>query len=89
MIEENNLEQTELNDELNATDTNTEESVEKEIPAVDSKYRLILLAAQRSKQLQKGAVPRINADIRKTKPTRIALEELNRRKVNFDVLDNS
>lgn len=83
MTEETNIEETELNEELN-----TEETIEKEIPEVDSKYRLILLAAQRSKQLQKGAVPRINADIRKTKPTRIALEEFNQRKVDFEILEN-
>lgn len=87
MTEETNLEQTELNEEFNAEET--EETVEREIPEVDSKYRLILLAAQRSKQLQKGAVPRVNADIRKTKPTRIAMEEINQRKVDFEILDNN
>jgi DNA-directed RNA polymerase omega subunit len=40
---------------------------------IDSKYRLVLLAAQRSKQLQKGAKPRIQTSAKK--PTRIALEE--------------
>jgi len=29
---------------------------------VDSKYRLIILAAKRSKQLQRGATPRIEID---------------------------
>jgi DNA-directed RNA polymerase subunit omega len=85
MTEETNLEQTELNEELNAEET----VEEREIPEVDSKYRLILLAAQRSKQLQKGAVPKINADVRKTKATRIALEEINQRKVDFELIDNS
>ena len=52
-------------------------------PAIDSKYRMIILAAQRSKQLQRGAIPRVDMDIRKTKPTRIAMREFQERKVNF------
>ncbi len=54
-------------------------------PQVDSKYRLIILAAKRSKQLQRGARPRIEIDSVKHKPTRIALEEVMRGKVNFTV----
>ncbi len=56
-------------------------------PEVDSKYRLIILAAKRSKQLQRGARPRIEIDPVKHKPTRIALEEVMRGKVNFTVND--
>lgn len=56
-------------------------------PQVDSKYRLIILAAKRSKQLQRGARPRIEIDPVKHKPTRIALEEVMRGKVNFTVQD--
>ena len=52
-------------------------------PEIDSKYRMIILAAQRSKQLQRGAIPRVDLDIRKTKPTRIAMREFQERKVNF------
>ena len=59
----------------------------KEIPEIDSKYRMILLAAQRSKQLQRGANPRVNADPKKMKPTRIALEEIRQEKVHFDILE--
>jgi DNA-directed RNA polymerase omega subunit len=40
---------------------------------VDSKYRLVLLAARRSKQLQKGAHPRVRSNAKKF--TRVALEE--------------
>jgi DNA-directed RNA polymerase subunit omega len=54
-------------------------------PEVDSKYRLIILAAKRSKQLQRGARPRIDIDSLKHKPTRIALEEVMRGRVNFTV----
>ena len=52
---------------------------------VDSKYRLIILAAKRSKQLQRGASPRIEIDPQKHKPTRIALEEVMRGRVGFDI----
>lgn len=60
---------------------------EVQAPSVDSKYRLIILAAKRSKQLQRGARPRIEIDPVKHKPTRIALEEVMRGKVNFTVKD--
>ncbi|HEX8368565.1 MAG TPA: DNA-directed RNA polymerase subunit omega [Pyrinomonadaceae bacterium] len=74
---------------------NNEENIEtgdngeaaKVTPEIDSKYRLILLAAQRSKQLQKGAAPRVGADPRKTKSTRIALEEFKQKKVHFEFID--
>ena len=52
---------------------------------VDSKYRLIILAAKRSKQLQRGAQPRIEIDPQKHKPTRIALEEVMRGHVHFTI----
>ena len=55
------------------------------IPGVDSKYRLIILAAKRSKQLQRGAQPRIDIDPQKHKPTRIALEEVIRGRVGFAI----
>ena len=58
---------------------------EMETPQVDSKYRLIILAAKRSKQLQRGARPRIEIDPIKHKPTRIALEEVMRGKVKFSI----
>ncbi|HEY6231535.1 MAG TPA: DNA-directed RNA polymerase subunit omega [Pyrinomonadaceae bacterium] len=61
----------------------TEEIAEDSAPEVDSKYRLIILAAKRSKQLQRGARPRIDIDALKHKNTRIALEEVMRGRVNF------
>lgn len=67
------------------------EEVEEEVinpPEIDSKYRMIILAAQRSKQLQRGALARVDLDIRKTKPTRIAMKEFKDRKVNFEILEN-
>ncbi len=56
-----------------------------EIPEVDSKYRLILIAAQRSKQLQRGARPRVGLDPAKHKPTRVALEEVKKRKIDLNI----
>jgi DNA-directed RNA polymerase subunit omega len=52
---------------------------------MDSKYRLIIVAAKRSKQLQRGAHPRVDMDTVKHKPTRVALEEVMRGKVNFTI----
>lgn len=52
-------------------------------PEIDSKYRLIILAAKRSKQLQRGARPRIEIDALKHKFTRIALEEVIQGMVKF------
>lgn len=60
---------------------------EQESPEIDSKYRLIILAAKRSKQLQRGARPRIDIDMQKHKPTRIALEEILNGKIKFTIED--
>lgn len=51
---------------------------------IDSKYRLVLLAAKRSKQLQRGAKPRIYSSAKKT--TRVALEEVRRGLVRYQPL---
>ena len=48
---------------------------------IDSKYRLVLLAARRSKQLQKGAKPRLQSAAKK--PTRVALEEVQRGLIQY------
>jgi DNA-directed RNA polymerase omega subunit len=71
----------------------TSELVDSEVdgtggPQVDSKYRLIILAAKRSKQLQRGAQPRIEIDPQKHKPTRIALEEVMRGRVHFNIKED-
>lgn len=68
----------------------TKETIEKSTdqsqpPELDSKYRLIIVAAKRSKQLQRGAKPRIEIDTQKHKPTRIALEEVIQGKVPFQI----
>lgn len=66
-----------------AAEEMAEEAVQ---PEMDSKYRLIIVAAKRSKQIQRGARPRIDIDPQKHKPTRIALEEVQRGKVPFTIL---
>jgi DNA-directed RNA polymerase omega subunit len=66
----------------------TDEMIEQdEQPVLDSKYRLIIIAAKRSKQLQRGARPRIDMDVQKHKTTRIALEEVEQGRIGFSILD--
>ena len=52
---------------------------------VDSKFRFITVAAQRAKQLQGGAKPRV--ETRSRKPTRIAVEETLANTVSWEILD--
>jgi DNA-directed RNA polymerase subunit omega len=50
---------------------------------VDSKYRLVIVAAKRAKQLNRGAAPLIQA--RNVKPTYQALEEMATGKLAYEV----
>jgi len=50
----------------------------------DSKFRFILVAAERAKQLQHGAPPRIKTQSRK--PATIAVEEVEQNLVPFVIL---
>ena len=59
---------------------------ESQVPLIDSKYRKILIAAKRSKQIQKGAHPRVRIN---GKPTRVALEEINQGLVHFELTDKA
>ncbi len=70
---------------IEETDEGSDEIIDP--PEIDSKYRMIILAAQRSKQLQRGAVSRTDMDIRKNKPTRVAMKELEEKRVNFEILE--
>ena len=54
-------------------------------PGIDSHFRLIAVAALRSKQLLRGARPRIDADPLKRRNTSIALEEVKRGLVPFTI----
>lgn len=58
---------------------------EEQWPGIDSRYRLIVVAALRSKQLLRGARPRIDADPLKRRNTSIALEEVKRGYVPFTI----
>ena len=52
---------------------------------LDSAYRLVIVAAKRSKELQRGALPRI--DPGGHKPTTIAIKEVKANKVNFELIE--
>jgi DNA-directed RNA polymerase omega subunit len=57
--------------------------VDEQWPGIDSRYRLIVVAALRSKQLLRGAPPRIAADPLKRRNTSIALEEVKQGLIRF------
>lgn len=50
---------------------------------IDSKYRKILIAARRAKQLMKGARPRV--EIANAKLTRVAITEVERGLIGFEI----
>jgi DNA-directed RNA polymerase omega subunit len=58
-------------------------ALDEQWPGIDSRYRLIVVAALRSKQLLRGASPRIAADPLKRRNTSIALEEVKQGLVPF------
>jgi DNA-directed RNA polymerase omega subunit len=60
---------------------------ENDSPEMDSKYRMIIVAAKRSKQIQRGARPRIETDPQKHKPTSIALSEVRQGKIHFEITE--
>lgn len=62
-------------------------SNEEEWPGIDSKFRLIILASLRTKQLLRGSPPRIEIDKRRHKNTSIALEEVKRGLVTFTYIE--
>ncbi len=69
--------------------TTTEETTpeETQTPPTESKFRLILVAAQRSRQLQSGAHSRVEMDTQRHKPTRVALEEVLSGAVSFSLIE--
>lgn len=62
-------------------------AIDDEWPGIDSKFRLIVVAALRSKQLLRGSAPRIDADPLKRRNTSIALEEVKQGLVAFTTPD--
>jgi DNA-directed RNA polymerase subunit omega len=56
--------------------------LEPNMPQIDSKFRLVLLAAKRAEQLMRGARPKVEGD--KQKPTRLAMQEVHSDMVTWD-----
>jgi DNA-directed RNA polymerase omega subunit len=56
-------------------------------PGIDSHFRLIIVAALRSKQLMRGSMARIETDPLRRRNTSIALEEVKRGLVSFTLSD--
>ncbi|HBL30624.1 MAG TPA: DNA-directed RNA polymerase subunit omega [Acidobacteria bacterium] len=50
-------------------------------PSIDSKFRLVLLAAHRAEQILRGARPKVEAG--KKKAVRVAMEEIKNRMVEW------
>ena len=61
-------------------------SNEEEWPGIDSRYRLIVVAALRAKQLLHGSTPRIDVDPVRRRNTSIALEEVKQGLVPFTII---
>ena len=51
--------------------------------SIGSKYRFIILAAERAKQLQSNARPKLKT--RSTKPAQIAMQEIEQDLVSFEI----
>ena len=58
-------------------------------PGIDSRFRLIIIASLRSKQLVQGSKPRIEVDKGRRRNTSIALEEVKRGLVAFTNVDKT
>ncbi|MBM3790126.1 MAG: DNA-directed RNA polymerase subunit omega [Acidobacteria bacterium] len=54
---------------------------------IGSKYRFIIIAAERAKQLQGRAKPKVK--IKSTKPARIAMRELQDGLISYEIIDIS
>ena len=53
----------------------------------DSKFRFILVAAERAKQIQNGAPPKI--EVRSAKPAYIAIREVEQNLIPFEILEEA
>jgi DNA-directed RNA polymerase omega subunit len=86
-----------MRDEELRDDTTLEQPLETEqspqpvapAPPITSRFLLVNVAAQRAKQLHKGAFPRLTDDelakVESSKAERLAMEEIRRRLVHYDV----
>lgn len=52
-------------------------------PGVDSRFRYVLLVSKRAEQLIQGAQPKMKS--KHAKPTRIAMEEIDRNQVKWQL----
>jgi len=52
-------------------------------PGIDSRFRLIIVAGLRTKQLLHGSTPRVEVDPKRRRNTSIALEEVKRGLIHF------
>jgi DNA-directed RNA polymerase subunit omega len=57
----------------------------KSLDKVSNRYLLVVLAAKRARQINRGAAPQV--DSRHKKPTSVALEEIANGKVGYRVKD--
>ena len=81
-------EQKDLMTEKNRRDGSPGVASEGPWPGIDSRFRLIIVAGLRTKQLLHGSHPRIEADLGRRRNTSIALEEVKRGLVPFTVIDD-
>jgi DNA-directed RNA polymerase omega subunit len=58
-------------------------------PGIDSRFRLIIVAGLRTKQLLHGSKPRIDADTSRRRNTSIAVEEVKRGRVPFTKIEKA
>jgi DNA-directed RNA polymerase omega subunit len=56
------------------------------LPPIDSRFLFVDVAALRAKQLKRGARPRLGEDVLPHKPERVAMEEVRRGLVYYDVV---
>lgn len=71
-------------DEIGITNNVIEDSENtKKSQEIDSDFRLVVIAALRSKQLQKGAHPLIDKDSARRRNTNIAIEETRQGLIHF------
>ncbi len=64
-----------------------ESELTENLGSIDSKFRYIIVAAKRTRQLQSGSKPMVNAQSRKF--TRIAQEEVSSGLVKFEITEVS
>jgi DNA-directed RNA polymerase subunit omega len=62
-------------------------SLEHSLNKVSNRYLLVVLAAKRARQINRGAACRV--DTRHKKPTSVALEEIAAAKIEYRVKDES